>query len=44
MAYLQSLIVRHHRLLRAAWLVAVILLAACQPDTNGGADGGGDGY
>jgi hypothetical protein len=38
---LQSFIARHRWLLRAVWLVAVLVLAACQPDGNGA---GGDGY
>jgi hypothetical protein len=43
MTQLQFLIVRHRRLLRAAWLIAVLALVACQPDSGGG-NGGGDGY
>lgn len=40
---LQHFLVRHHRLVRVAWLLGLLLLAACQPDSNGGGDPG-DGY
>lgn len=43
MSRLQLFFVRHQRTLRAAWLVALLVLASCQPDSNGG-DPGGDGY
>lgn len=36
---LKLLALRHRRLLRAAWLVTLVVLAACQNDGSGG-DGG----
>ena len=39
MTYLELTLIRHRRLLRTAWLVALLALAACQPDTNGGGNG-----
>jgi len=42
MTPLQRALLRHRRLVRAAWLIALLVLAACQPDSNGAP--GGDGY
>lgn len=43
MTILQHFLVRYHRLVRVAWLLGLLGLAACQPDSNGGGDPG-DGY
>jgi hypothetical protein len=42
MTSLQDVLVRHRRLVRVAWVIGLLVLAACQPDSNGG--GAGDGY
>lgn len=41
---LDRLLIRHWRWARAGWLLAVLLLAACQQDSNGGELPAGDGY
>jgi hypothetical protein len=44
MTHLQRALLHHPRLDRAACLVTLLVLAACQPDSNGGEAPGGDGY
>lgn len=41
MTHLKEILVRHRRIAAAAWLIATLVMAACQPDGNGG---GGPGY
>lgn len=43
MRHFTALYIRHGRLIRLAWVVAMFVLAACNNNSDGGGGGGGDG-